>query len=88
VRYVLYPLFGLLVIGGYAMSAMTASDLSSTPTTRTTLPPGVAGGMGVSNAPIVWRTGFHGPAAYEVVSSGSSGSGSGVGYYGGYGGGK
>lgn len=90
-RYVLYPLFGIFVIGGYAVSAMTSADMSSTPTTHTTLPPGVMAGPGLTTAPVVWRTGFHGPAAYEPVSSGgSSGSGSsyGGGYYGGFGGGK
>lgn len=95
-RIFLYSFFGLSVIGVYGLSAISASDMSSVPTQRTSLPAQYQAGGAWRTSPMVWRTGFHGPAAYVPPnvntggSSGSSGSGGsyGVGYYGGFGGGK
>ena len=89
-KYFFYPVFGLAVVGGYGVSAATATDASSVSTQRSTVPAQYRGSYAA--APIVWRTGFHGPAAYRAASSGSSGSSRGGyvggGYYGGFGGGK
>lgn len=88
-KYLFYPLFGLSVVGAYGVSAATATDVSSVQTQRSSVPSQYRGSYAA--APIVWRTGFHGPAAYRASSSGSSGSRGGSyggGYYGGFGGGK
>lgn len=92
-KLVLYMLFGVSVLGGYAVTAATGVDVSSTATHRSRLPAGTPAG-GYAAVPIVWRTGFHGPRVRSTSygSGGSYGSGrrSGGGgvYYGGYGGGK
>lgn len=87
-KYILYPLFGLGVVGFYGISAATATDVTSVQTQRSTVPPEHRGSF--ATAPILWRTGFHGPAAYRPSyssgSSGGSGYGGGGGYYGGGGG--
>ena len=93
-RYVLYSIFGISVIGLYGLTTATAADMSSVPTTHGAVPPEYRASGAWRTSPIVWRTGFHGPAAYvpptvDTGSSGSSGSGGGgVGFYGGFGGGK
>ena len=90
-RFILYPLFGLAVIGAYAASAMTGTDITTVKTQRRTLPKdaNIRGGVPYGVAPIIWYTGFHGPQAYRPRYNGSSGSyrRSG-GSYGGFGGGK
>ena len=90
-KWIFYPVFGLGVLGAYGASSMSGTDMTSVNTRRSTLTTEQVAGGGYRTAPIVWRTGFHGPAAYRppTYSSGSSGSGrSGGGYYGGIGGGK
>jgi len=91
-KYVLYPMFGLSVLGFYGVTAATATDMTSVQTQRSTIPAEYRSGGSFRSAPIIWRTGFHGPAAYRPsYSSGSSYGGSGYrggGYYGGFGGGK
>lgn len=90
----LYMFFGLSVLGGYAVTAATGVDVSSTSTQQSRLPAGTQPG-GYAAVPIIWRTGFHGPRP-RSTSYGSSGgsygsgrrSGGGGVYYGGYGGGK
>ncbi len=88
-RYVLYGIFGLSVIGLYALTTATGGDMSSVPTTHGAVPPQFRASGAWRTSPMVWRTGFHGPAAYVPPGSdtGSSGGG-GVGFYGGFGGGK
>jgi hypothetical protein len=85
-KYVFYPIFGLSVLGAYGATAATATDLTSVPTNRTTIPAQFRGPGAYRAAPIVWRTGFHGPAAYQPTYSSSGGGGGG--FYGGFGGGK
>ncbi len=92
-KYIFYPVFGFGVLGAYGLSAATATDMTSVQAQRSTVPTEYRGSY--ATAPIIWRTGFHGPAAYQpTYSSGSSGSGGGYyggssgGYYGGFGGGK
>jgi hypothetical protein len=94
-RIALYSIFGLTVVGGYAVTATAGADLSSVPTQHGAVPAQYQASGAWRTSPMVWRTGFHGPAAYvppsvDTGSSGSSGSSGsyGVGYYGGYGGGK
>lgn len=83
-KYLIYPVFGLTVIGGYAGVSAMGSDITSTTTHRSNVP-AQHRGPGLAAAPIIWHTGFHGPSRYY-----SSGSSSGGGSYGGgrtYGGG-
>jgi hypothetical protein len=94
-RIALYSVFGLGVIGLYGVSMATGGDMSSVPTTHGAVPAEYRASGAWRTSPMVWRTGFHGPAAYvpptvDTGSSGGSGSGGavGVGYYGGFGGGK
>lgn len=100
-RYLFYPVFGAAVLGGYAWTALEGVDVTSVDTTRsaipTTLAPVGAGPETYATAPIVWRTGFHGPGAYTPTyygGGGTSGGGSsyggggGGGFWGGFGGGK
>ena len=82
-KYILYPLFGIAVVGAYGVTAATATDVTSVPTQRGTIPNEYR--QGYAAAPIVWRTAFHGPAAYRPAYTGSGSSGTGGGYY--YGGG-
>jgi hypothetical protein len=90
-KWVLYPVFGLSVLGAYGASTTSGVDMTSVDTRRTTMPAEYRSAGAYRAAPIIWRTGFHGPAAYRPptsYSSGSSGSSgySGGGYYGGFGG--
>lgn len=95
-KYILYPMFGLGVVGFYGISAATATDATSVPTQRSTVAPEHRGTF--ATAPIVWRTGFHGPAARRPTYSSGSRGGGGVylgggsygssGGFGGFGGGK
>jgi hypothetical protein len=91
-RYVLYSIFGISVIGLYGLTTATGGDMSSVPTTHGAVPAQYRASGAWRTSPMVWRTGFHGPAAYvpPTVDTGSSGSsgGGGVGFYGGFGGGK
>jgi len=97
-RIILYSVFGLSIIGAYGVASMGATDMSSVPTQRASVPAQYRAAGAWRSSPMVWRTGFHGPAAYVPPnintgssggSSGSSGGGTyGVGYYGGFGGGK
>ncbi|MEM9193851.1 MAG: hypothetical protein AAGF12_32045 [Myxococcota bacterium] len=82
-KYLFYPIFGTAVLGGYAMSASSATDISSVNTQRSTIPAQYRAAGGFAAAPVVWRTGFHGPSAYRPSYSSSSGSsyGGGGGYY-------
>jgi uncharacterized membrane protein len=87
-KYIFYPMFGLGVVGAYGVTAATATDVTSVQTQRSTVP--MEYRQSYNAAPIIWRTGFHGPRAYQpTYSSSSSGSSSGGGgfYYGGSGGG-
>jgi len=86
-RYLLYPAFGLTVLGGYAATASQATDLTSTNVRRGTIPAAYRG-ADLSRAPILWHTGFHGPAVYRPSTTSSRGGGYYGGGYGGYGGGK
>lgn len=83
-RYLFYPAFGLIVLGGYATVARSAFDAASPGVRRGSVPAGYRAGN-LSAAPIIWYTGFHGPAAYRPRTSSGGGY---VGGYGGYGGGK
>ena len=92
-RYILYPIFGTGVLGGYALMASTGVDVSSTTTHQSRMPVMAGQPVNYQAAPVVWRTGFHGPSAYRPSTSYSSGSSrrsssGGVYYGGGYSGGK
>jgi len=87
-KYILYPIFGVSVLGAYALSASVATDVGTTVTSRSKQLPPVAGSGssgGYAAMPIIWYTGFHGPSRYVPSSSSSGGYG---GSYGGYSGGK
>lgn len=84
-RHLLYPAFGLIVLGGYAVVASRGIDAASPQVRRGTVPAAYRG-SGLSAAPIIWYTAFHGPAAYRPRTS--SGGGYVGGGYGGFGGGK
>ena len=91
IRYAMYCMFGVLVIAGYAFGATSAVDAGSTNVRTGRLPAeayATPGGYGA--VPILWYTGFHGPAAYRSSYGTGSYGGSGYsgGHYGGYGGGK
>ena len=78
-KYIFYPLFGLGVVGAYGVTAASATDVTSVQTQRSTVPAEYLGNYAA--APIIWRTGFHGPSAYQPTYSSSSSSSSGGGYY-------
>jgi hypothetical protein len=85
----LYPAFGTIIIGGYALSGISATDVSTTQVQRSTLPAPYRGTPAAyGTAPIIWRTGFHGPGAYQPSYGGSGGGTYGGGGYGGGWGGK
>lgn len=90
---ILYPLFASGVLFVYAVGAFAGKDVSAVDTQRSRIPSQYLGGA-YQNAPVVWRSGFHGPGPAPVVSSSSSSSSSSSrsggygGYYGGFGGGK
>jgi len=94
-RIFIHSFFGLSVIGAYGVASVAATDMSSVPTQRASVPAQYRAAGAWRTSPMVWRTGFHGPAAYVPpdINTGSSGGSSGggtygVGYYGGFGGGK
>ena len=95
-KLLLYPIFGIAVIGAYAGAAASGSDLSSVPTSHSAVPAQYRAAGAWQAAPLVWKTGFHGPAAYvppTIRYSGGGGYGGsrrygGGGYYGGGFGGK
>lgn len=60
-RYLLYPLFGLIVIGGYGFYTGTGRDLGATSVQRRSMPPGArAPSGGFRAAPIFWYGGYSG----------------------------
>lgn len=95
-KYLFYPIFGGSVLAAYVAVALSGADTGSVTPSRRQLPAMAGPGpMGYAAAPIIWYTGFHGPARYTPSgSSGSSGSttyvggGTGSGSHGGYSGGK
>jgi uncharacterized membrane protein len=78
-KYIFYPLFGLGVVGAYGVTAASATDVTSVQTQRSSVPTEYRGNYVA--APIIWRTSFHGPSAYQPTYSSSSSSSSGGGYY-------
>lgn len=84
-----YPAFALLILFVYAVATMMGKDVSAIDASRSRLPAQYLGGA-YRDAPMVWRSSFHGPGpapASRATSSSRSGGGFG-GYYGGFGGGK
>jgi hypothetical protein len=92
-KYVLYGIFGLTIVGGYGvMAAMGRSGhVYGEQGVRVQVPPS-ADPTTYQSAPVIWRTGFHGPAARVIDytprrrtygGSGYGGSGRGYGGYGG-----
>ena len=59
-RYVLYPLFCLAVVGTYAALAASAIEPFGVSSTRSTAPPGVHAGMGGHGPGVIWVGGYHG----------------------------
>lgn len=60
-RYLIYPLFGLSVLGGYGFYCATGRDIASTSVESRPMPAGArrAGG-GFQVAPIFWYGGYGG----------------------------
>ena len=92
-KYALYGIFGLVVVGGYGACAVLAGPghVYGERAEPVQVPPS-SDPQTYSTAPIIWHTGFHGPAARVVDytpqrssygGSGYGGSGSGYGGYGG-----
>lgn len=87
-----YPLFGFLVLGVYGVSTFAGSDISAINARRSRIPSQYLGGA-YRDAPVVWRSSFHGPGPAPVArttnsSSRRRGGSYAGGYYGGFGGGK
>ncbi|MEM7448236.1 MAG: hypothetical protein AAF355_08340 [Myxococcota bacterium] len=86
-RYAFYPLFGLSVLGSYAVMNASGADITSVRTTRSSVPATYGRAEDFQGAPLIWRTGFHGPGLYRTGRYRST-SGYRGGYFGGFGGGK
>lgn len=84
-KYLFYPVFGTAVLGLYGLTASSGVDVGASGVQRSVIPAQYRAQGMYRTAPIIWRTSFHGPAAYRPQTSSGSG---GVGYYGGYSGGK
>lgn len=60
-RHLVYPLFGLIVLGGYGFYTLTGRDLGSTSVERRSMPPGARQpGGGFRVAPVFWYGGYAG----------------------------
>ena len=60
-RHLVYPLFGILVLGGYGYYAATGRDPGATHVLRRVAPAGARGpGGGYRPAPIFWYGGYSG----------------------------
>ncbi|NOY94298.1 MAG: hypothetical protein GXP55_24230 [Deltaproteobacteria bacterium] len=92
-KYALYALFGLTVVGGYAAFAALSGPgrVYGERGAPIQVPPSTNAET-YRTAPVIWRTGFHGPAARVIDytprrrtygGSGYGGSGRGYGGYGG-----
>ena len=71
-KYLFYPAFGLGVLGSYGSVAFGGRDVTSVDVRRGVMPAGYQNATNFAAAPIVWRTGFHGPAAPRMPSSSST----------------
>jgi hypothetical protein len=60
-RYVFYPIFCLIIIGGYAYVASQAFEPFGVSATRSTAPPEAHAGMSGGHGPgVIWVGGYHG----------------------------
>lgn len=92
-KYALYGIFGLVLVGAYALVALTpASQRRMGSPGRPVQAPPTTDVETYRAQPAIWRTGFHGPGARVIDytprrrSYGGSGYGGSGGGYGGYGG--
>jgi len=91
-KYALYGLFGLSVVGGYGLSTVGNSGRVVGARGQVVSAPPSTNPESYRAVPVIWRTGFHGPAARVIDytprrrsygGSGYGGSGRGYGGYGG-----
>ena len=71
-KYLLYPAFGLGVLGAYGSVAFGGRDVTSVDVRRGAVPAGYRNATNFAAVPIIWRTGFHGPAAYRPPATSST----------------
>ncbi len=81
----------MLVLGAYAVTTFAGADIAAIDAKHSRIPAQYLGGA-YRDAPVVWRSSFHGPGPAPAVRTSSSSSrrrsGGFGGYYGGFGGGK